>query len=400
MTTVAQENPKPAKFLGLAKLMRQVFAGIDLAPLGNDLIEQAKNQPCANVLMDLAFVLQLRGQREVALSVQADALSLQQIYTPASTATQHRLRVLALLSHGDLMANTPIEFLLEDSDIALNLVYITPSLALPTVLPEHDVVFVAMAQSDDNMLLLAELANTLAHWSTPVINAPDFIARLSRNDSCNVVGNIPGVLMPVTLRINRQQLQHGLQPFTELTYPIIIRPVDSHAGHDLEKIDDEDMLLAYLQNKLTKQFYLANFINYQSEDGFFRKYRVLLIAGKAYLCHLGISTHWMIHYLNAGMTESQAKRDEEARVMADFKALFANKHQAALQAIYTRVGLAYVGLDCGETPDGQLVIFEIDSCMMVHALDPVDLFPYKQPHMQKIFTAFQELLINAATSPH
>jgi hypothetical protein len=86
--------------------------------------------------------------------------------------------------------------------------------------------------------------------------------------------------------------------------------------------------------------------------------------------------------------------------MADFEALFANKHQAALQAIYTRVGLAYVGLDCGETPDGQLVIFEIDSCMMVHALDPVDLFPYKQPHMQKIFTAFQELLINAATSPH
>jgi glutathione synthase/RimK-type ligase-like ATP-grasp enzyme len=398
MTTVAQESPNPAVFLGLAKLMRQVFADIDLTPLGNDLIKQATTHPSANVLMDLALVLQLRGQREVALSVQADALSLQQIYTPASTATQHRLRVLALLSHGDLMANTPIEFLLEDSDIALSLVYITPTLPLPAVLPEHDVVFVAMAQSDDNMLLLAELGNTLAHWPKPVINAPDLIARLSRNDSCNVVGDIAGVLMPLTLRINRQQLQHGLQQFTDLTYPIIIRPVDSHAGHDLEKIDSENMLLAYLQNKVTKHFYLANFINYQSEDGFFRKYRVLLIAGKVYLCHVGISTHWMIHYLNAGMTESQAKRDEEANLMAHFEALFVSKHQAALQTIYNRVGLAYVGLDCGVTPDGQLVIFEIDSCMMVHALDPVDLFPYKPPHMQKIFTAFQELLINATTA--
>jgi hypothetical protein len=55
-----------------------------------------------------------------------------------------------------------------------------------------------------------------------------------------------------------------------------------------------------------------------------------------------------------------------------------------------------VGIDCSETPDGKLLIFEIDSCMIVHAIDPVDLFPYKPEHMKTLFNAF-ELMLKKAT---
>jgi len=54
-----------------------------------------------------------------------------------------------------------------------------------------------------------------------------------------------------------------------------------------------------------------------------------------------------------------------------------------------------LGIDCGETPDGKLLIFEVDSCMIVHALDPVELFPYKQTQMHKLFAAFRQMLLNA-----
>jgi hypothetical protein len=32
--------------------------------------------------------------------------------------------------------------------------------------------------------------------------------------------------------------------------------------------------------------------------------------------------------------------------------------------------------------------------MTVHAMDPVDLFPYKQPQMRKVFGAFRQMLMD------
>ncbi|HMK67167.1 MAG TPA: hypothetical protein VK433_01370, partial [Stellaceae bacterium] len=127
-------------------------------------------------------------------------------------------------------------------------------------------------------------------------------------------------------------------------------------------------------------------------DGLFRKYRIVLIEGRPYASHGAISSHWMIHYLNAGMRESAEKRAEEARWMAEFDHDFALRHGDALRALAERVGLDYFAIDCGETPDGRLLIFEVDVAMIVHAMDPPDLFPYKQPAMQKLFAAFRAML--------
>jgi hypothetical protein len=100
----------------------------------------------------------------------------------------------------------------------------------------------------------------------------------------------------------------------------------------------------------------------------------------------------MIHYLNAGMGESAAKRAEEARFFARFEEDFARRHHDALRALGEGVALDYFGIDCGETATGELLIFEVDSALIVHALDPVDLYPYKPPQMRKVFDAFRALL--------
>src|SRR5262249_4382159 len=111
-----------------------------------------------------------------------------------------------------------------------------------------------------------------------------------------------------------------------------------------------------------------------------------------FACHMAISDHWIIHYLNAGMRESEAKRAEEARFMAEFEHDFARRHAGALRAICERVGLDYFAVDCGETADGRLLLFEADVAMIVHSMDPPDLFPYKLPQMQKVRDAFRAML--------
>jgi hypothetical protein len=118
---------------------------------------------------------------------------------------------------------------------------------------------------------------------------------------------------------------------------------------------------------------------------------VALIDGKPYACHMGVSSHWMIHYVNAGMYENAKKREEEAVFMEHFDD-FAQRHRPALDAIYQRTKLDYLCIDCAETQDGQLFVFEIDHAMVVHAMDPENLFPYKQFHMQKVKTAFRDFL--------
>jgi hypothetical protein len=100
--------------------------------------------------------------------------------------------------------------------------------------------------------------------------------------------------------------------------------------------------------------------------------------------------------MSAGMASSARTRAEEAGFMEDFDCNFAIRHRGAFAALAERMELDYVGLDCGEMPDGRLVVFEVDSGMTVHAMDGVDLFPYKQVQMRKVFAAFRQMLERTA----
>ena len=394
-----EASGNPHQFLGLAPLMRQSLAGIDLKPLGTQLIAHlATHADDANALLDLSIVLQLIGNRELALATQMEALQLQQIYRLPATGNT-TLRVLAMVAPGDLMANTPLEFLLEDSSISLDLMYIGKGVPPIDDVPEHDVLFVAIGESDANRPLLQELENITREWPRPVLNHPERITRLARDRACDLLQKDPTIVMPVSVRIDRDTLQEIAQGklvidalIENVIYPVIVRPVGSHAGKDLQKIASAEEIVSYLHTVSAAEFYVARFVDYRSRDGLFRKYRIMLIEGQPFISHMAISTHWMIHYLNAGMAENADKRAEEARFMDAFDTDFAVRHQGAFSTISEQIGLDYVGIDCGETRDGKLLIFEVDSDMIVHAMDPVDLFPYKPARMHKLFDAFRAML--------
>jgi len=399
------DNCEP--LIGLATLMQMAFSGADLGPLGTRLLKRAETHPHdANTLMDLSTILQLKGNRAAALAVQSQALEMQQLYHMPAAQDATAIRLLAIMGPGDLMANTPLEFLVEGSDIALDMLYVAPHLPFPAALPEHDVAFVAVGESDQNRPLLQYVAKLIQDWPRPLLNAPDRIAGVSRDGACALLASTPGVVMPDTIRIDRQTLEQigrGQLALADILedgdFPIIVRPVDSHAGQGLDKLDTPAAIGDYLQSQPMNTFYVSRFVDYRGPDGLFRKSRIVLIHGRPYVCHMAISEHWMIHYLNAGMTDSAEKRAEEARFMTRFDDDFASRHAAAFRAIHERMGLDYLGIDCGETPTGELLIFEVDSNMIVHAMDPVDLFPYKQQQMHKVFDAFRTMLIDASSWP-
>lgn len=392
-----------AKYLGLATLLRLNMAGTDLRPILEKLIQQATDDPndsCS--LMDAALIFQFHGNQELALNLQKEALSLHRLYClPAKKPV--KLRLLVLMVPGAINANVPIECLLEDSDVELNIYYATGTEIDPAEIPEHDVLFVAICETEANRPILQAWLPLLAQWPRPVLINPLNIERVARDTAADLLSALPDVVMPPTLRLSRSALVQmtvscaatgQLQP--GLAFPLIVRPLDSHAGNDLYKVDSPAEMIEKLGTMPGGEFFVSPFVDYRSNDGQFRKYRIILIQGQPFACHMGISSHWMIHYLNAGMADSAEKRAEEALFMANFEAGFAQRHANALAAINDRIGLDYLGIDCAETSDGHLLIFEVDHAMVVHAMDPVDVYSYKQPAMQKIFSAFRAMLFKAA----
>ena len=137
--------------IGVARLSKMMFDGEDLTPLWRELIGKYVYAPDdAAALMDLATIEQLFGNREDGLARQAEALEICRLYRSPGPATTPHLKLLALAAPGDMSANTPLEFLLGESDVALETLYVVPGVPLPSPLPEHDVAFVAIGESDEN----------------------------------------------------------------------------------------------------------------------------------------------------------------------------------------------------------------------------------------------------------
>jgi glutathione synthase/RimK-type ligase-like ATP-grasp enzyme len=393
---VGRDPPVP---IGLPTLAKMAFDGVDLAPVWNALVTRVDQEPRdAAAYLDLSTIAHIQGRPKDRLVLQALALEIDRVYRQPTVATTP-LRLLAFMAPGDFLANMPIEFMLEHANVTLDMVYVLPGQPLPQALPDHDVAIVAVSESSQNQQLLRELDVLLRTWPRPVVNAPDRIARLTRDGTWALLRSAPGVTVPINARIDRPTMARiagGDQMIgavlTGETFPIIARPLDSHAGEGLEKLDDRAAFADYLLRRPEEAFYLAPFIDYRGPDGLYRKYRVALIAGRPFASHMAVSTHWMIHYLNADRMKQASGRAEEAHFMATFDEEFAARHATALEAIARRVGLEYLPFDCGETRDGRLLIFETGTNMIVHAMDSPELFPYKRPQMQKVFAAFETML--------
>ncbi len=93
-----------------------------------------------------------------------------------------------------------------------------------------------------------------------------------------------------------------------LEFPVIVRPRGSHAGVGLAKADDRAALGRYLAERPEQEFFVSRFVDYSDDDGMFRKYRVAIVDGRPYACHMAIADRWDIWYLNAGMAFSESKR--------------------------------------------------------------------------------------------
>ena len=384
---------------GYEALMQRIEAGAERNP---DAVREAARS------YDAAIAAQLSFRRAEGLNLQDAALEASPLWRVDGAGPPWRvdgdgaLRLLAVAGPGDLMTNTPLDFLTSHLNVRLDLLYLLPDQPLPAVIPDHDVAFFALGEADP--ATLARLRRLYQAWPRPVLNDPGFLPALERDTLSRSLAGIPGICSPIAVATTRAALHAHLDEGVAIEgfgspggpYPCLLRPIGSHAGAGLKRAANLGELRDYLRFCFDRHFFITAFEDYSGPDGLFRKSRVAFIDRQPFLCHLAISRHWMVHYLNADMTESADKRAEEAAAMAAFDGGFARRHASAFEALHERLGFDYYSIDCAETRDGRLLVFEADAAAIVHLMDPPELFPYKHPQMHRVFAAFEALLRHRA----
>ncbi len=340
--------------------------------------------------LGLYEALQVKGDRQAAVAHQRRALRHQQLFLD-KPAPKGAPIVLLVATPGDWQANVPLEFLYSSLNLGFYKVFIGDGLPVPDprALP-GDVVFNAVAQSDAADETLAMLETWLPQTGRPVLNSPAAVRKLSRESVARDYARVSGALVPNVRRVKRESLPEAVE------LPAIVRPVGSHAGSALAKIEGSGELAAYLAATAGSEFYVAPFIDYRSPDGYFRKYRIIFVGGVPYAHHLAISDRWMIHYYNALNEREAWIRDEEARFLGDVFTAFDGPRRGVLEELAARVALDYFGIDCGIMPDGRVLFFEVDAAMIVHLGDPPELYPYKRRYVPRIPEALERLIRSVA----
>jgi hypothetical protein len=362
-------------------------------------VETPADKRCAHFM--LWEVCQVLGHPDVALANLRTVLQDSPVTSRYSAAPSRR--VLTLAAPGDFQANLPLGALLDAADTELHTLWLSdpeailrdPLSAFQGILPSFDCVFIAIAEDARHRLVLRAADRLAEALNVPIINNGARISAVSRAGASRLLQNLPNAIVPSQTLIERQSFAraaNGLSAGTDLVFPVIIRPCNSHAGKNLVRLDNSDSLRTYLEDVADSRFYVAPFVDYRSADGLWRKYRIIFVDGRPWPYHLAIHSDWAIWYYNARMDLDSWKRVEEARFVEDIGAAFPARALAALHAVGEHLGLDFFGIDCGVMPDGRLVVFEIETGMIVHDWDPPGLYPYKQDCVRSIRQATETMI--------
>ena len=231
-------------------------------------------------------------------------------------------------------------------------------------------------------LLFNEISDPDSHYKTlkrceelcnkiplPVINHPSKILQTTRDNIPLLLKDIPGLKVPGTVRFTPLSPE---EIYTEidragLAFPVIVRTAGSHGGISSILISGhDDLAKLHVYAFDGSAFYLTEYVDYASEDGLYRKYRIVVVDGVPLFRHHLVNNEWMIHASSKQFMEENEHLMEEARTLRetfDDQTLPAIK--PAIDEITRRLGLEYYGIDCNIDDQGNILIFEVNANMNI-----------------------------------
>jgi len=248
-----------------------------------------------------------------------------------------------------------------------------------------------ITEPEENAKVLENLRKLLRGVSGRVINTPDAVLRSTRDQVARTLSGIAGLIVPKAIRLNgnKPAVAAGAIEKAGLSAPLILRQVGTHSGKIVGRFDRVDDAVA----ALTPGDHVATqFVDFASNDGFYRKYRTFFIGERIVLRHMLVSDHWNVHANDRSrfMAEHPDTVSEE-RALMESSDPFANVRRM-LEAVRERMPLDFFGMDYGVTQAGEVVLFEANATMSFFPFSPDPQFEYLKRCFAPAQAAFRELL--------
>ncbi len=315
-------------------------------------------------------------------------------------APEHRRTVLILCTASN--ANTPFSNLLPgrfNSRITWHIDYATDEQQRD--LPPHDLAFYTVGNPDWDRECFDRAVSYARETSRPLLNPPERIVRTRRDLLPELLAGIPDVAVAPVLRLTPEEIKGS--DFTTrlekagLAWPLIVRPFGHQGGIGMNLVETAADL-ARMSLDDAEFYYLIQYLDYRSSDGYFRKYRTIFVDRRPYHYHLAISKNWLVHYFSADMLAEPWKLEEERRYLELPTETLGARAAAAIAAIGERLKMDYAGIDYTVLSDGRVLVFEGNATMSVYfPQEPV--CAYKNAHVQTILTAFEEMMERKIQAP-
>ncbi|HTZ77027.1 MAG TPA: tetratricopeptide repeat protein [Stellaceae bacterium] len=351
---------------------------------------------CIDAYLQLSLTLDRAHRPEEAEAFGTEWARRQRVLVKPCLTGKPEARVLIIA--GSRMCNVPTEHLLSIRRYETITIHLLPPGAASADevealkhLPPFDIAFNAIGEVDRGEIFFPEASALCAGLSCPVLNPPEQMPRTRRDRVEALLAGIPNLVVPETRRVRRAELV-ALAERERLPHTLLLRPLGAHGGDDLQRVETPAEVAAYLREIASEENYVTQYVDYRSADGNYRKYRFVYVDREAFPYHLAISDHWLLHYWRADMKRAQWMRAEEEAFLADYTRIFPGALAETIKEIGRRLDLDYGGVDCGITPDGQVLLFEANATMLVHLADRHTDFAYKTRYVPRIFDAMSAMI--------
>ncbi len=295
--------------------------------------------------------------------------------------------------------NVPIRNFLDDR-VFQTFVIVTEYYDPKAPLPPHQLVFNAIGDSELAGPALTAAHSVLALTTAPVINLPSAVLATGRAANAQRLAGLPGVVTAATATLPRELLtasdaltmlaRHGFQ------FPLLLRTPGFHTGRHFPRVERSEELPGALAGLPGRELTVMQYLDARGPDGKVRKYRVMMIDGQLYPLHLAIASHWKVHYFTAEMASHPEHRAEDAEFLENMPGVLGPRAMAALTRIQAALGLEYAGMDFGLNARGEVLLFEANATMVVNPPEPDELWAYRRPAVERIYTAVRSMLMARA----
>ncbi len=271
-------------------------------------------------------------------------------------------------------------------------------------LPAHALVFNAIGDADLCRDGLKRAQHLLESSHAPIINQPAAVLKTGRVANAMQRQAVPGVISPRMVFFSKPDTDAArvskVLAQAHIHFPFLLRTPGFHGGNYFLPVENRHALHIAMEALPGENLLAIEFLNSQSKDGLFRKYRVMSINGRLYPIHMAISTQWKVHYFSSDMDKSPAYRHEESLFLNDFSTYIGSSALTSLLRISQSIELDFCGMDFGFDSNGNILLYEANATMAINPPSDDAQWDYKRKAIENALKATKNMFSERVTRTH